>query len=334
MTSMAKYARAKLERLIAKLPTAAAEKLYELAKNMFASLIPEVKPCCPYCGSEIVVKNGHKCHKQEYMCKKCRKTFVSTTNTIMANSHQPREIWESVIEDTLSGHSIDYTAERLGLHHSCTFQMRHKFLVALVKLQAESAFCLGGVSELDETFVLESYKGSAVPEEAGRSARKHGGKAQKSGISNEYVCICTGVQRGGGAMAETVNRAKPSSEELQAVFGGHLEENVLILCDGLKSYRSLEKTAACCVKNVNHETEKSFFNLNTVNAFHSFIKSRYQIYCGVATKYLNRYNTLFAAAYKHTTARFCQISDALLNVSPVNRFVPYRTLNVQALLCL
>lgn len=36
---------------------------------------------------EAVVRNGHKCDKQEYRCKDCEKTFVSTTNTLMANSH-------------------------------------------------------------------------------------------------------------------------------------------------------------------------------------------------------------------------------------------------------
>ncbi len=323
---MSKYAQVKLGKLVAKLPAEAVETLYETAQKMFARLIPEERPCCPYCGSEAVVKNGHKCHKQEYLCKNCRKTFVSTTNTVAANSHQPREIWEEVIEDTLWGHSLDFTAQRLGLYHDCTFHMRHKFLTALVKLQSEQNVCLGDVSELDETFVLDSYKGAPLPDEVGRDARKHGEKAKKSGISSEYVCICTGVQRGGGAIAETVNRAKPSSEEIRTVFGGRIAENSLILCDGLKSYNSLETIAGCSIKVINSETEKGFYNLNAVNAFHSFIKAKYEFYRSVATKYLNRYNALFTAAYKRTADRCCQIIDALLNVSPINRFVSYHDL--------
>ena len=63
---------------------------------------------CGICGGKAIVRNGHKCGKQEYLCKDCRKTFVSTTNTLMANSHQPREIWEAVIDDTLSGDAIDF----------------------------------------------------------------------------------------------------------------------------------------------------------------------------------------------------------------------------------
>lgn len=162
MAMMTKYARTKLSRLIVKLPEKAAQSLYEMAQKMFASQIPEQRPRCPYCGSEIVVKNGHKCHKQEFLCKNCRKTFVSTTNTLMANSHKPREVWEELIEDTLSGHSLDFTAQRLGLYHDCTFRMRHKFLTALDRLQNEQDVHLGEVSELDETFVLDSYKGAPL----------------------------------------------------------------------------------------------------------------------------------------------------------------------------
>ena len=79
---------------------------------------------------------------------------------------------------------------------------------------------LSGVAELDETFVLDCYKGSQVPDSAGREARKHGAKAAKRGISNEYVAICTGIQRDGGTIAATVNRAKPSSKELDEIFRG------------------------------------------------------------------------------------------------------------------
>ena len=329
---MAKRIQVKLGKLISKLSSEAVESRYELAQKMFGGEITEEKPHCPYCGSEYVVKNGHKCHKQEYLCRKCQKTFVSTTNTLMANSHQPREIWEEVIDDTLSGHSLNQTAQRLGLTHDCTFHMRHKFLAALAELQSEQGFSLGDVSELDETFVLDSYKGAALPQQVDRKARKHGEKAEKRGISNEYVCICTGAQRGGGVMAKTINRAKPSSEEIQAVFSGHISENSLILCDGLKSYRSLEKIVGCSVRDVNSETEKKLYNLNTVNAFHSFIKSRYELYRGVATKYLNRYNALFAAAYKCTADRLCRITDLLLNVSQVNHFISSRRLNTVSLL--
>ena len=311
--------RIKLANIISKLPEEAVDTLYEAASSLLERFSHMDKPACPYCGSAHVVKNGHKCHKQEYLCKQCRKTYVSTTNTLMDNSRQPQELWEEAMADTIAGDAIDFTAERLGLSHDCVFNMRHKILLGLRDVLAEAGTCLAGVSELDETFVLDSYKGSPMPSHAGRPARKHGAKAQKRGISSEYVCICTGVERKGSAMAETVNRAKPSSRELQDVFSGHISENTLVLCDGLKSYLALEGSTGCSVKDVNTEKGGGFYNLNTVNGFHSFIKCRYVFYRGVATKYLNRYNKLFSFAYKHTSEKVGQLCSQLLKVSCKSR---------------
>ena len=324
--------RVKLANIIAKLPEEEADSLYETACRLYESQANDEKPGCPYCHSKAVVRNGHKCGKQEYRCKDCGKTFVSTTNTLMANSHQPRETWEAVINDTLSGDAIDFTAKRLELTHDLTFRMRHKFLVALAALLEEQCPCLQDVSEMDETYVLESYKGKKLPDSVCRKPRKHGAKAEKRGISNEYICICTGVQRKGGAIAGTVNRAKPTSQELQEVFSGHVSENTLILCDGLKSYKALEVTMGCIVKDVTKETGSGFYNLNTVNSFHSYIKRQYEFYRGVATKYLNRYNALFSTAYKCTAERLQQIVSSLLTVSGIRRTLSCQDIKTAGLL--
>ena len=105
----------------------------------------------------------------------------------MANSHQSREIWEAVIEDTLSGDAIDFTAKRLGLTHDLVFRMRQKFLIALAALLAEQCPCLQDISEMDETYLPESYKGTVLSDSVRRKPRRHGAKAEKRGISNEYV---------------------------------------------------------------------------------------------------------------------------------------------------
>ena len=68
------------------------------------------------------------------------------------------------------------------------------------------------------------------------------------------------------------------------------------------------------------EEEKCFFNLNTVNGFHSFIKRRNDFYHGVDTKYLNRYNTLFAASYNNAADMVKELCHALLNVGNTNHY--------------
>lgn len=294
------------------------------------------KPDCPYCGSSNIIRYGHKCNKQRFFCKGCGRTFVTTTHTIMSNSHFPEEVWAEVIADTLRGNAIDYTAERLGLYHQAVFDMRHKVLMALRQMPEVEAVCLGDVSELDETFVLDCYKGRKLGDDIPRNPRRHGAKAEKRGISNEYVCICAGIQRKGDAYAATINRAKPDAKELQALFENHIASGTLILCDGLRSYGALPDIADCTVKDCNHpaEGEKCFYHLNTVNGFHSFIKGRYNFYRGVATKYLNRYNAMFSSTYRNAGSFIKQAKEALLKVGGVNYYHSIRTTRDTGLLAL
>jgi len=209
------------------------------------------KPDCPYCGSHAIIRYGHKCGKQRFFCKSCGKTFVPTTHTIMSNSHFPEKIWREVIKDTVRGNAIEYTAKRTCCSHQAVFDMRHKVLMALQQLPEACEVCLGDVSEFDETFVLDCYKGKKLDSFLTRKPHRHGAKAEKRGISNEYICICTGIQRKGDALAASVNRAKPSAGELISIFEGHIADGTLALCDGLRSYHALPGIADCTVKDCN-----------------------------------------------------------------------------------
>ena len=112
---MAAETQIKLTNIISKLPEEAVEFLYESACKMYEDHPDGEKPCCPLCNSKAVVRNGHKCGKQEYRCKDCGKTFVSPTNTLMANSHQSREVWEAVIYWTLKNASMDAELRRMQI---------------------------------------------------------------------------------------------------------------------------------------------------------------------------------------------------------------------------
>lgn len=291
----------KLESLFGYIKALGEADLDRLIRFVFSlvSLTPtDDRPACPHCGSQHVTKNGHVRGKQRFVCHECSRSFSHTTNTLMAQSHYQASVWADFIRDTLDGESLDSSAEKFLFSHQTAFNMRHKVLMALQDLGGQQLTILSGTAECDETFVLDCYKGAAVPEQACREARKHGAKASKRGISNEYVAICTGIQRDGGVIAETVNRAKPSGEELELVFRNRIAWDTLVLTDGLRSYSALEPLTSCTVVDINHEEGRGIFNLNTVNSLHSYIKETYNHYRGVATKYLNRYNALFAAAFR------------------------------------
>ena len=213
-----------LEKLIDRLKTMDEDAIVRILDSLDplpGEITPE-RPDCPRCGGNKVILYGKARNKQRFLCKCCGRTFVPTTNTVMWQSHFPARVWKSVIADTVDTKSLDHTAGRLGFSHQTAFSMRHKILMAMEGLPGFNDAVLDGVSELDETFVLECGKGRKFADGAPRKPRRHGAKASKRGISNEYVCICTGVERGGEAYAVSVNRAKPGVRELSDVFKGHI----------------------------------------------------------------------------------------------------------------
>ena len=203
----------------------------------------------------------------------------------------------------------------MGMSHDAAFHMRHKILMPMEAREKSSPSQLGGIAELDETYVLENLKGRKLLENALREPRKHGEKAAQRGISNEQICIMTGVERNrGSAYAVTLNRDHPSAEEIKTTFEGPIAAGCVAFTDGLKGCRHLEEIADCVTESVDRQEQKNAgtANLNNVNNFHSYIHERYSHYRGVATQYINRYSSLFSTIYRAKKS-LSNIADAILH---------------------
>ena len=253
-----------------------------------AKIIPRME--CPVCHTNAhVVRNGHKHGKQAFLCRACGKSYVTTSNTLLACSHYSSVVWKTVLADTLMGVSLDDTRDGLKLRHikishTSLFFMRHKTMLALEDLQEISPAMIEDVVEADETYVPESEKGTKFGPSAKRNPRKRGTPAAKRGFSDEQICICTAVQRkSGDLVVQSENRARPSTKDVVDIYTGHVKKGTLFLTDGMNVYPKLGRALGLSIMNVKKETG-SFFNLNTVNNLHSFIK--------------NRYNLVFRAAYR------------------------------------
>ena len=276
--------------LAKELPEECFEETYEKLKEIKekADAEREAAPvACLRCGSISVVRNGKRNKKQAYLCKACGKSFVETATSAIAHSHSGETVWKQVIRDTVDGISIDKTADSLDLAHSTVFNMRHKILYCVEQAILSAPSVLDGVCEADETYVLESAKGRKIPADYHRKPRKHGAKASKPGLSNEYICVCTSVDSDNKCMTAAINRATPSKAEIEQIFGDKVSADTVILCDGSKGYDVLEQKCT-----VAHSKR-----INRVNGFHSFMKERILASRGVATVYLNRYNALFSQVF-------------------------------------
>ena len=196
-------------------------------------------------------------------------------------------------------------------------------MLALEDLQEESPAMVEDVVEANETYVPESEKGIKFGPNATRKPRKRGTPASKPGLSKEQICICTAVKRkSGDLIVRSENRARPSTENVVDIYTGHVKKGTLFLTDGMNVYPKLGEALGISVMNVKKE-KASFFNLNTANNLHSFIKGRYKDYRGVATKYLNRYNQVFRMSYRMCVS-FEKLVEKLFLVHVPERVHHYR----------
>lgn len=85
-------------------------------------------------------------------------------------------------------------------------------------------------------------------------------------------------------MAKHSNSTKPNLKVLD-IFDFHIANGTLAF---LIDYHALSGISECVVKDCNNadETDTCFYNTNTVNEFHGFIKQPYIFYSNMASKYI------------------------------------------------
>ena len=120
-------------------------------------------------------------------------------------------------------------AVRCAIATSTAFRWRHRFLHA-IKTDASR---LGGIVEADETYVLESRKGSRAWKQAepkqpdakapDRKPRKRGGKASKRGLSHEQVAVLMATDRPGATVSVVL--ASVSADAIATVLASILSKD-------------------------------------------------------------------------------------------------------------
>ena len=312
-----------LIRLAKELPEDSFSEVFEYM-NSVKEAAEEAKKTAPvlciHCGKKAI-KNGKNDGIQQYLCKNCRRSFSERAASAIANSHACDNVWMAVIRDTVDGVSLARTANELDITEPTVFHMRHKILNAIEQEFASRPVMLEGACEIDETYLLECEKGTTFGDYHHREPRQSG-KALKQGLSNEYICLCTSVTSTGKFIAQAVNRATPSKEEIEQVFGSRIEDDTLLLADGNKSYNTL-KDRCIVIKTDEQDRIK-------ITRFHSFIKERNARARGFATKNLNRYAALFAKIFGNQDDAPSKIFELIKNRN--DRFMSIEGLRAENIL--
>ena len=269
---------------------------------------------CPKCGSTTArfVKAGFSNFgnsgkfQQLYKCSECHKRFTKNNGQLTWYSQQDSSKWNALIKATNAGASLKETAAELDVSEYTAFRMRHKYLHFLESFTDE--IILSDEIELDEKYVSESHKGKKIE---GIKGKKRGIPSTKRGLSDEKVCIASGVKRQSGCFLKSFNKGNPSSEDLKNLEN-NIKEGSFVWTDGKTSYNRLLEDKHCPSRKLkDHTTYNCVDHLNNVNCLHSLIEQWYAKARGVATKYINRYCALWSIRY---IFRDCDSQETLLKL--------------------
>jgi transposase-like protein len=245
--------------------------------------------CCPRCGNERCYRHGFANDLQRYRCCACGRTFNDLTGTPLARLRLKAK-WLAYSQVLLDSLPVRKAADRVGVHRNTAFRWRHRFL-HWVKLDRPRA--LNGIVEADETFLLESQKGSRTLD---RPPRHRGGHAAKRGISSELDCILIARDREGRTVDAVTGRGALTAAQLERDLLPRLDRQSLLISDGHPAYRAFARKHRIAHEAVNvraavrvRRLGSLAIHVQNVNAYHQRFKAWLQRFHGVASRYLPNY---------------------------------------------
>lgn len=268
------------------------EPISEEAKPSVIEITKEKKYFCPHCGGKHIVGFGQYRNRQRYICRDCSKTFNENTGTAIAGSHYISK-WKEYIQCMIDGLSIRAICDKLQISIQTSFDWRHKILNSFKKTGCEK---FEGIIESDETFFLYSEKGNKQIQN--RKARKRGGVAQKRGINDEHVAVITACDRQNNIHIEAGALGRISEKDIDKAIGKKVNESNLLCCDGHNSYKAFAKNKDISIEIIKSteraKVKNKIYHIQNVNNLHSRMKSWFEKFHGVATKYLSNYLSGFS----------------------------------------
>jgi hypothetical protein len=247
---------------------------------------------CPRCGNDKVYKLGSGYHWQ---CEKCANDgyrFSHIAGTIFENTNKPLRDWfklTHLILTSKKGMSARQLGRYMGFGSVKTaWLMAHKIRTALIEPETK----LGGIVEVDETFIGGKAKNKHADKRDGLPGPTAGGKR---------AIIAGAVRRKGNVVARVVANVKRST--LEAFVDEAVSHKVSLLCtDQWIGYHGLSKMGYphATIDHAAREYVVGAVHTNTIEGFWSLIKRGIVgTFHNVSKKYLHLYVAEFQFRYNN-----------------------------------
>jgi len=242
-------------------------------------------PPCPHCRCVRVHRCGEASGLQRWRCLACRRSFNALTGTPLARLRK-RELWLPYLGCVLDSRTVRKAAKQVDISPSTSFRWRHRFVPGAAH---ERPAALAGMVEADETYLLESQKGSR---RLNRPPRRRGGVARRRGINREHDCLLIARDRSRQTLDFHTGRGPVTASQLERCLAPVLAPDVLLISDSARAYAAFAARAGITHEAVNlraGERSRGAIHLNNVNGWHARFKSWLRRFNGVASRYLANY---------------------------------------------
>jgi transposase-like protein len=278
---------------------------------------------CPRCGASHVHRCGQASGLQRFRCLACRRTYNALTGTPLARLRK-RGHWLTYLQCVLDSSPVRAAAKTTGVHRTTSFRWRHRFVPGAIR---ERPVSLSTVVEVDETYLLESQKGSR---HLTRPARHRGGVAPHRGIGAFHDCLLVARDRSGNTLDFHTGRGPVSAAQLDTCLGPVLPPHVLLISDGAASYRRFAQAAGLTHEWLNARagiTVRGDIHIQNVNGWHARFKNWMMRFHGVASRYLAHYSGWQRI---RDEGRLCTPQQLLLAAAKLNEGVAPCPLNANS----
>ena len=244
---------------------------------------------CPDCSCERCHRHGQANDLQRFRCCQCGRTFNDLTGTPLARLRMKGK-WLDYLAALLDSRTVRGAAKEVDVHRNTAFRWRHRFL-HWVKYDRPRQ--LTGIVEADETFLLESQKGSRKLD---RKPRKRGGKAALRGISRYLDCILVARDRSGQTIDAVTGRGALKKSQLVQHLLPKLDPQALLVIDANAAYQAFAHDHGIAHQSVNLQSgvrvrasSEGAIHAQNVNAYHRRFKEWLARFHGVASWRLPNY---------------------------------------------
>ena len=241
---------------------------------------------CPHCGCGRKHRCGQASGLQRFRCLHCGRSHNALTGTPLARLRR-KECWLPYLQCVLESRTVRDAAQVVGVHRTTSFRWRHRFVPGAMRDRPQT---LSAVVEADETYRLESQKGSRSLR---RRPRKRGGVAKRRGINREHDCLLVARDRSGQTLDFHTGRGQVTVAQLHKCLKPVLPADVLLISDGAVSYRRFAAQAGITHEALNVQAgdrARGAIHIQNVNSWHSRFKNWLVRFRGVASRYLINYS--------------------------------------------